>query len=289
MKQKIIDKIFTVTVKALTVTSVLILIFIIIFIVQESMVFFSQVFPLDFLLGRDWRPMSQPPRVGLLPILTATLALSGLALLMALPAGIGCSLFLSQVCPLKLRRKIRPFIDVLAGIPSVVYGFVGVVLLLPTLEGLFNLSSGDSLLAGGIVLAVMILPFLIATITESMENTTGKHIITSKSMGVSRWYMILHLVLPASRVGILAGAILGTARAMGETMAVIMVVGNSPLMPASIWQRVKPIPSLIALEMGSAPLGTLHYHALYAAGLVLLLMLLLINMVFYYIRKKIEG
>lgn len=289
MKQKIIDKIFTVTVKALTVTSVLILIFIIIFIVQESMVFFSQVFPLDFLLGRDWRPMSQPPRVGLLPILTATLALSGLALLIALPAGIGCSLFLSQVCPLKLRRKIRPFIDVLAGIPSVVYGFVGVVLLLPTLEGLFNLSSGDSLLAGGIVLAVMILPFLIATITESMENTTGKHIITSKSMGVSRWYMIRHLVLPASRVGILAGAILGTARAMGETMAVIMVVGNSPLMPASIWQRVKPIPSLIALEMGSAPLGTLHYHALYAAGLVLLLMLLLINMVFYYIRKKIEG
>jgi len=289
MKQKIIDKIFTVTVKALTVTSVLILIFIIIFIVQESMVFFSQVFPLDFLLGRDWRPMSQPPRVGLLPILTATLALSGLALLMALPAGIGCSLFLSQVCPLKLRRKIRPFIDVLAGIPSVVYGFVGVVLLLPTLERLFNLSSGDSLLAGGIVLAVMILPFLIATITESMENTTGKHIITSKSMGVSRWYMIRHLVLPASRVGILAGAILGTARAMGETMAVIMVVGNSPLMPVSIWQRVKPIPSLIALEMGSAPLGTLHYHALYAAGLVLLLMLLLINMVFYYIRKKIEG
>ncbi len=289
MKQKIIDKIFTVTVKALTVTSVLILIFIIIFIVQESMVFFSQVFPLDFLLGRDWRPMSQPPRVGLLPILTATLALSGLALLMALPAGIGCSLFLSQVCPLKLRRKIHPFIDVLAGIPSVVYGFVGVVLLLPTLERLFNLSSGDSLLAGGIVLAVMILPFLIATITESMENTTGKHIITSKSMGVSRWYMIRHLVLPASRVGILAGAILGTARAMGETMAVIMVVGNSPLMPVSIWQRVKPIPSLIALEMGSAPLGTLHYHALYAAGLVLLLMLLLINMVFYYIRKKIEG
>lgn len=288
MKQKIIDKIFTVTVKTLTVTSVLILVFIIIFIVQESLVIFNQVSPLDFLLGRDWRPMSQPPRIGLMPILTATLALSGLALLMALPAGIGCSLFLSQVCPLTLRRKIRPFIDVLAGVPSVVYGFVGVVVLLPFLEGIFNLSSGDSLLAGGIVLAIMIFPFLISTITDSMENTAGKHVITSKSMGVSRWYMIRHLVLPASRIGIVAGSILGTARAMGETMAVIMVVGNSPLMPVSIWQRVKPIPSLIALEMGSAPLGTIHYHALYAAGLVLLLMLLLINIVFYYIRKKIE-
>ena len=288
MWKKFADKVFAVTVRALTVTAVFILIFIIIFIVRESLFVFREVAPLDFLLGRDWRPMSTPPRVGLLPIFTASLALSGLALLLALPAGIGCALFLSQVCPEILRRKLRPFIDILAGIPSVIYGFVGVVILLPFLERSFNLSSGDSLLAGGIVLAVMILPFLIATTTESMDNTAGKHVLTSKSLGVSRWYMIRHLVLPASRTGIIAGAILGTARAMGETMAVMMVVGNSPLMPVSIWQRVKPIPSLIALEMGSAPLGTLHYHALYGAGLVLLLILLLVNLVFYFIRKKME-
>ncbi len=288
MWQKITDNIFAVTVKGLTVTAVFILLFIIIFIVRESLVVFSEVAPLDFLLGRDWRPVSTPPRIGLLPIISASLALSGLALLLALPAGIGCSLFLSQVCPEMLKRKLRPFIDIMAGIPSVIYGFVGVVVLLPFLEQAFQLSSGDSLLAGGIVLAVMILPFLIATTTESMDNTAGRHVITSKSLGVSRWYMIRNLVLPASRTGIVAGAILGTARAMGETMAVMMVVGNSPLMPVSIWGRVKPIPSLIALEMGSAPLGTLHYHALYGAGLVLLLILLLINLVFYFIRKKIE-
>ena len=288
MWRKLTDLTFAVTVKALTVTAVFVLLFIIFFIVRESLVIFYNVSPVDFLLGQDWRPVSDPPRFGLLPILTASLALSGLALVLALPAGVGCALFLTQVCPVAIKRRLRPFIDVLAGIPSVIYGFVGIVVLLPYLEMQFNLSSGESLMAGGILLAVMILPFIVATTSESMDNIAGNYITTSKSLGVSRWYMIRNLIIPASKTGIIAGAVLGAARAMGETMAVLMVVGNSPLMPDSLWQRIKPIPALIALEKGSASLGSLHYHALYGAGLVLLLILLLINLIFYFIRKKIE-
>lgn len=288
MWRKISDITFAVAVKALAVAAVFVLLFIIGFILRESIVLFYNVSFVDFLLGLDWRPVSEPPSFGLLPILTASLALSVLALVLALPAGVGCALFISQVCPTFIKNKLRSFIDVLAGVPSVIYGFIGVVVLLPFMKGQFELSTGESLLAGGIILAIMIFPFIISTAAESMDNVASEHVITSKSLGVSSWYMIRRLILPASKTGILAGAILGTARAMGETMAVMMVVGNSPLMPESLFQRVKPIPALIALESGSASLGSLHYHALYAAGLVLLLILLFINLVFYFIRKKFE-
>ncbi len=287
MSRKTLEKIFAVTVTLLTVTALLTLLFIIIFIFKESMMLFKHTSFFDFISGREWRPLSSNPRFGLLPILTASLALSGLALVIALPIGVGAALFLSHVCPQRLSRKIRPFIDMLAGIPSVIYGFIGVVVLLPFLEKFFQLSSGDSLLAGGILLSVMILPFIVATTSESMETSARQYVMISKSLGVSHWYMLRNLVLPVSRIGILAGAILGTSRAMGETMAVIMVVGNSPLMPSSLLQRIKPITSLIALEMGSAPVGSLHYHSLFSAGLVLLIFLLIINLIFYFLRKII--
>ncbi len=288
MSNNHLEKIFAIAVKSLTVMALLTLVFIILFILKESLVVFQETSLVDFLFGQEWRPTSANMRLGLRPIIMATLALSGLALVMALPVSVGAALFLSHVCPIRLRRPLRSFIDLLAGIPSVIYGFIGVVVLLPLMERIFDMSAGDSLLAGGIILAVMILPFIVSTTAESMEASVKNHVMTSKSMGVSHWYMLRSLVLPSSWTGIIAGAVLGTSRAMGETMAVMMVVGNSPLMPTSLFGRVKPIPSLIALEMGSAPLGSMHYHAIFGAGFVLLILLLIINLIFYFLRKRIE-
>lgn len=284
-----LEKLFAVTVTALTVTALLTLLFIILFILKESLVIFQQVSALDFLLGREWRPASLQVRLGLWPIITASLALAGLALLLALPVAVGAALFLAHRCPVGCRRPLRALIDLMAGVPSVIYGFVGMMVLLPLFERWFGMSSGDSLLAGGVVLAIMIMPFIIATTSESMEAAARGHLQVSRSLGVSEAYMLRHLILPASRLGILAGAVLGVSRAMGETMAVMMVVGNSPLLPTALLGRVQPIPSLIALEIGSAPLGTLHYHALFGAGLVLLVMLLIINLFFYFLRQRLIG
>ncbi|MGF7184664.1 phosphate transport system permease protein [Desulfitispora alkaliphila] len=288
MSPKIYDRLFEGLVRGLALVAVLLLVFIVFFIAKESYPVFKQVDLSTFLLGQDWRPLSDPPRLSILPMLAATIAVSLGALFIALPVGLGCGLFLSQVCPPQWRRIIRPFLDIMAGIPSVVYGFLGVMLLIPLVEKYFDVSSGESLLCGSILLAIMILPFIISTCDETMSKAAAKYLPASKSLGVSRWYMFRHLLLPASKIGIISGAILGTARAMGETMAVMMVVGNAALMPTSIFERIKPIPALIALEMGSAPLGSLHYHALFAAGLVLMLLLVTINLIFYLIRQRLE-
>lgn len=283
-----IEKIFSFTIKLFTFIALFTLICIVLFLLKESVVVFENISLVDFIFGKEWRPTSKDLRLGLWPIMASTLVLSTLALLIALPLSIGAALFLSCACPVKLRRPIHSLIDLMDGIPSVIYGFIGIMLLLPLIEKIFNRSSGDSLLAGAILLAVMIFPFTTSTIAESMEASTKKYILYSKAMGVSRWYMLRNLVLPASKTGIIAGAVLGTSRAMGETMAVIMVVGNSPLIPTSLLQRVKPITSLIALEIGSAPLGSIHYHSLFGAGLVLMVILLIVNLVFCYLKKRIE-
>ncbi len=280
---------FATIVRMLTVASLFTLLFITAFILKESLQIFNEVSVREFVTGRQWRPVSVNPRFGLWPIISASIVVSSLALLLALPAAVGSSLFLAHVCPHRLRRPLRMLMDIMAGIPSVIYGFIGVVVLLPFMERLFDMSSGDSLLAGGIILAVMILPFIISTTAESMELAARGYVTVSSSMGVSRWYMLRNLVLPVSTTGVIAGAILGVSRAMGETMAVIMVVGNSPLMPFDLLERIKPIPALIALEIGSAPLNSMHYHSLFGAGFVLLVLLMVINLIFYFLRKRLSN
>lgn len=284
-----LEKVFATTVRVCTVVAVFILALVIFLIFRESLAIFQEVSVKEFLFGAEWRPVSHHPRIGLRPILAATLALPLVALVLALPLAVGAALFFAYLCPRPLRRPLRSLIDMMAGIPSVIYGMLGLVYLIPLMENLFSMSSGDSLLAGGVLLAIMVLPFMISVMAESMEAAGSHYLEVSKTLGVSHLYMLRELILPLSLKGMIAGAVLGTSRAMGETMAVMMVVGNSPLMPNSLLGRVKPIPSLIALEMGSAPLGSQHYHAIFGAGFVLLMLLLVINLLFYWLRRQIES
>lgn len=284
---KLIDRLFSSVIRLLTLVSVTILFFIIVFILRESLVVFTEVPIWGFLTGKSWRPMSSTPVFSIYPMILATLYTSFVAISIALPIGVGCAIFITFFVKETYREVIKSIINILAGIPSVIYGLIGLLVIVKFFEKIFSMAAGESVLAGGILLAIMVLPYVINTCSESMIKLKEKYMTSSQALGVSKHYMISHLILPASGKAILASTVLALGRAMGETMAVMMVIGNAPIMPRLLG-KAQTIPSLIALEMGAAYVGSLHYHALYAAGFVLMLLLLVINIVLYYIRKSIS-
>lgn len=281
------EKAFRFIITALTLFSLLLLAFIVIFIFKESLVFFREVPILKFVSGKTWNPLDSPDRLSILPIILATIYVSLVGIIISLPIGVGSAIVLSSYTDGKVKRLIRGVVDILAGIPSVVYGFIGLLVLIKFFEIRFFFPSGESVLAGGIVLAIMMLPFIISTCDESMEKTYEEHFRHSEALGVSKSYMIRKIVLPESRRSILAAIVLALGRGMGETMAVMMVIGNAPMMP-KLLKKSQTIPSLIALEMGMAEVGSLHYHALFASGFVLMIILLIINTILYFIKQNID-
>ncbi len=284
---KLIDKIFDTVIKLLTLFSLLILVFIIIFIFKESIVFFKEVSILKFITGRKWNPLKSPTDLSILNIILGTLYVSLVAIIIALPIGVGTGLLLSVYTNGKWKVITRGIIDILAGVPSVVYGFIGLLVVVKFFEAVLDFPTGESVLAGGILLSIMILPYIISTCSETMDNIYKENLSSSKALGTSKIYMARKIVLPESKKGIIAAVILALGRAMGETMAVMMVIGNTPI-PPKLLRRAQTIPSLIALEMGMVEVGSLHYHALFASGLILMIMLLIINIIFYYIKKGIH-
>ncbi len=196
-------------------------------------------------------------------------------MLIALAVGLGAALFLSCIASDRARGLLYPFIDLLAGVPSVIYGFVGLTVVVRLMIRL-GVHTGSCVLAAAIVLAVMLLPYLVSTCSETILRVREQHLAAAEALGVSRWYAIATMILPAAWKHIWTAMILAIGRAMGETMAVMMVMGNANLFP-TLLGKGESIASLIALEMGTAVAGSTHYHALYAAGLVLMLLLFVIN------------
>lgn len=285
--RKAIEKIFRIMIKMFSLISLLLIVFIILFIFKESMAFFKEVPILKFISGRTWNPLGPPDKLSILPILLGTLYISLVGIIIALPIGVGFSVFLSSYTTGSTRKLIKGVIDILAGIPSVVYGFMGLLVLVKFFEIQFLFSTGESVLAGGIILSIMMLPFIISTCDESMEKVYKTHSQHSNALGVSKSYMIRNIVLPESRKSILVAIVLALGRGMGETMAVMMVIGNAPIMP-KLLKKSQTISSLIALEMGMAEVGSLHYHALFASGFILMIMLLLVNIILHFIKLRID-
>lgn len=285
MNHKVIDKVFETSIKILTILSILILFFIFIFIAKESAPLFEKINIKEFVLQSAWKPLLNKPTLGIFPVILATVYISILAIIISLPIGIGCAIFLSCFASEKVRKILKPILDLLTGIPSVIYGFIGLLVVVKFFEVNIGRVSGESLLAGSIVLSIMIVPFIIFTCDESMLKIRLKYENYSKALGVSKEYMISKIILPSSLKSIVASIILALGRALGETMAVMMVIGNTPMMP-KILGKVQTISGLIALEMGTAEVGSLHYHGLFASGFVLLILILIINSILYLIKKK---
>lgn len=273
----------------LTLATVLLLAFLIFFIARESLPAIREVGLKELLLGDSWRPIiyKDAPSYGMRNMILSTLYVSAVAVVFALIIGVGCALFLACAATSRQRTLIMPFIDLLASIPSVVYGFVGLYIVVKAFEK-FGMATGECVLAGGIVLSVMILPYMISSCCDTMVRIRSRCGAASESLGVSRWYMAGQLVLPASVRGILISMALATGRAMGETMAVMMVMGNAIGLPRLLGKG-ETISSLIAMEMGIAVVGSTHYSALYTAGFVLMVILFAINLIFEQLKKRLKG
>ncbi|MBR2131760.1 MAG: phosphate ABC transporter permease subunit PstC [Oscillospiraceae bacterium] len=286
--RKIEDRILGVLVGMVSLVTVLLLAFLIFFIVKESLPAICEVGLKDLLLGNQWRPIifKDAPSYGLRNMILSTVYVSVLAVLFALVIGVGCALCLACSATERQRTIVMPYIDLLASVPSVVYGFIGLYIVIKLIEKCGR-SAGESVLAGGIVLSVMILPYMVASCCDTMVRIKNRYDASSQALGVSKWYMAAQMVLPASVRGILISVALATGRAMGETMAVMMVMGNAIAKP-SLLGKGETISALIALEMGMAEVGSIHYSALYAAGLTLMFLLFGINLIFEHLKRKLS-
>lgn len=235
----------------------------------------------NFLSGQKWAPLSNV--FGILPMILGSLYVTAGALLLGVPVGILSAVFLARFCPKKLYRILKPAVDLLAGIPSVVYGFFGLMVIVPAIRNLFG-GSGSSMLAACIVLGIMILPTIISVSEASLRAVPENYYEGALALGASHEHSVFFTVLPAAGSGVSAGVILGIGRAIGETMAVVMVAGNQAVMPSGITKGLRTLTANIVIEMGYA--ADLHREALIATGVVLFVFILIINLAFSLFKKR---
>ena len=241
----------------------------------------------EFFLGREWYPTAIPAaQFGVLPLILGTLWVTLLAILIALPIGLITAIYMAEVASERVRRIFKPVIELLAGIPSVVYGFFGLVVLVPAIQQLFRLPVGETALAGSIILAIMALPTIITVSEDAIRATPVSMKEASLALGASHWQSVQYVVLPYAKSGIMAAFILGVGRAVGETMAVLMVTGNAAVMPHSFLEPVRTIPATIAAELGEAPFGGMHFKALFALGIILFIITFVFNSLVEMIKSK---
>ncbi|HBN04538.1 MAG TPA: phosphate ABC transporter permease subunit PstC [Bacteroidales bacterium] len=241
----------------------------------------------EFFGGKEWFPTAQPaPQFGVIPIVMGTLWVSLGAILIALPFGIAVAIYSAELASKKVHKILKPVIELLAGIPSVVYGFFGLIVIVPLIQNVFNLDVGETGLAGSIVLAIMALPTIITIAEDALRSTPRAMKEASLALGANKWQTILKVTIPYSISGITAGVVLGIGRAIGETMAVLMVTGNAAVIPHTLLEPVRTIPATIAAELGEAPKGGAHYEALFVLGCILFIITLIINLVVEYISSK---
>lgn len=292
-KKNLINKssevIFSLLIKLFSFVCIILLAFIIFFIIKESIPLFNKVGILNFIFGEIWRPLTfgmgknLSESYGIFNIIMATLYTAFLSTSISLFIGIGFSIFIVFIANKSIRFFIMPIMDLIVAIPSVIYGFIGLVIIVKFFEKL-SMPAGESVLSASLLLSFMIVPFITSTVSESMIIINKKYKDISLALGIDKWHMVLNLILPSSKNAILVGFILSVSRAMGETMAVMMVIGNSLIFP-KILGKAETIASLIALEIGTAEVKSLHYSALFASGAILMLSLSIINIAVYFFKK----
>lgn len=242
--------------------------------------------PGEYFGGKEWLPTATPAaQFGVLPLILGTLWVSIGAILLALPFGVAVAIYLAEIAGTRVRKILKPLIELLAGIPSVVYGFFGLVVIVPFIRDLFDLPVGETALAGSIVLAIMALPTIITVAEDAMRTTPVAMKESSLALGATHWQTIYRVVIPYASSGIMAAIVLGIGRAVGETMAVLMVTGNAAMIPHSFTDPVRTIPATIAAELGETAIGSAQYQALFMLGAILFLFTLVLSIWAEVIRK----
>lgn len=264
--------------------SILAVILICIFMFANGIPTIAEIGPANFLLGTKWKPLNGI--FGILPMIVGSLYVTAGAVLIGVPVGILCAVYLARFCSKRLYRVLKPLVDLLAGIPSIVYGFFGLVVIVPLIQQLTGGSNGKNILTASLMLGIMILPTIISVSESAIRAVPESYYEGALALGATHERSVFFAVLPAAKSGILAGVILGIGRAIGEATAVKMVAGNQPILPTSILSGVRTLTSNIVVEMGYAE--GLHREALIATAVVLFVFILLINLSFSALKKK-EG
>lgn len=247
------------------------------FLLRDGLPVFRSVSVSKFLFGRDWYPLSDQFQT--LPLILGSLAVTLGAVVIAVPVGIAAAVYLAEIAPVRVREILKPTVEVLAGIPSVVIGFIGMVVLAPWVKGAFDLPTGMTALTGSIMLAFMAMPTIISISEDAIVAVPRDYGSGALALGATSWQSIAGVTVPAAKSGIIAAVMLGIGRAIGETMTVLMVTGNAAVIPHSLLQPVRTMTATIAAEMGEVAQGTPHYFSLFAIGLVLFLMTFAINLI----------
>ena len=281
------NKVFKYTVYIFTLFTILLLLTLIVFLYNQSLPFFLKNNFLKFIFGRVWDATEVSGSFGIFNILLASVFISILACIISLPIAIGTALY---ICFYTKNSKVFLIwlINILAGIPSIIYGFFGMIIIVKNIEKIFKVSAGESILAGSIILSIMILPYFVSNLIETIELIKKKYQRDSDALGISKEYFIRKVVLKKLHFSILTGFMISFSRAIGETMAVMMVIGNAPIFP-KLLSKAQTIPSLIALEIGMSEVYSEHYYALFASGFILLILVLIINILLFVINRKSKS
>ena len=264
--------------------SVLAVFLICIFLFANGIPAIAKIGPLEFLFGTVWRPSNDV--YGILPMIVASIYVTGGAIIIGVPIAIFASVFMARYCPKKIYRPLKSGIELMAGVPSIVYGFFGLVVLVPFIRTTFG-GTGTSMLAASLILGIMILPTVIGVTESAIRSVPESYYEGSLALGATKERSIFCVIIPAAKSGILAGVVLGIGRAIGETMAVVMVAGNQPRMPKGILEGLRTMTANIVTEMGYAT--GLHREALIATGVVLFVFILIINLSLSLLNRRAEN
>ena len=268
--------------------SIIVLGMIVFSLFREGVPIFKVVSLKDFLFGTEWYPTFDPPLFGIFPLIVGSLIVTIFATLLAVPLGVLTAIYISEIAPRAIKEILKAIIEMLAGLPSVVLGFFGRGVVAPWLQNTFDLPTGLNIVNASMILALMAVPTISSISEDALYAVPQEFKEASYALGATRFETIAKVIVPAALSGITTAVMLGMARAIGETMVVLMVAGGAAAIPESIFDSVRPMPASIAAEMGETPYRSAHYHALFATGMVLFFLTLAFNLIADYVSHKFK-
>ena len=282
----------TAVIKAMGYSAIIFVIMIFYFLMSEGIAAIGEV-PLNVLFSTRWYPIEA--YYGILPLIGGSLLVTAGATLFAVPIGLATAIYISEIAPRWMREFLKPIIEILAGLPSVVLGFIGIIALAPQLRVLLDLPTGLTALAGSILLGIIAIPTIVSVAEDALDSVPRSYRDAALAIGATKWQTIMRVTLPAARSGVLTAVMLGVGRAIGETMTVMMVTGNAPVMVRSLSAILMPTRTMtatIAAEMGEVAKGSVHYHVLFLIGVILFLISLIVNIIasamVFRVKKRAE-
>ena len=275
---KLRERLAEIAVAASGVASIVIVTLIFLFLVKEGAQLFLTVSLTDFVFGKNWYPISEPPAFGIFPLILGTLLVTAGAAALSIPLGIGCAIYIAEVAPGRLKEILKCGVELLAAIPSVVLGFVGLVTIVPWVKTAFKIPTGLTAFSGSIILAFMAMPTIVSIAEDALHSVPRSYKEGAYALGATKWQTIYRVILPAASSGIVAAMMLGIGRVVGETMAVMMITGNAASIPRGFLYPVRTLTATVAAEMGETVQGSEHYFALFAIGIILFILTFTVNM-----------